>query len=83
MTKTRRDILQAIADKCGGKYAERVSLLSKKRPPPDSMLDRTLSDEEFASEMKKLEGEKPHVFWPDVKWALLDELDDRDRKKTA
>jgi hypothetical protein len=78
MIKTRRDVLQTIGDKFGGKYAERVSLVSKRRPPPDPMLDRTLSDEEFASEMKKLETEKSNVFWPDVKWVLLDELDDSD-----
>ena len=81
MPKTRRDILQAIAAQCGGRYAVQVSRITEKRPPPDDFLDRPVTDAEYTSEMKKLDGDRKFVHLPTVKWSLLDHLDDLERKK--
>jgi hypothetical protein len=81
MPKTRRDILYALADRFGGKQADDLRAFLSKKSPCDSTIDRILSDEEFALEMKKLDRDLPTPFWPLGTWELLDELDDRERKK--
>ena len=83
MPKTRRDILQAIAEKCGGRIAVQITRLTKRSPAPDKFLDRSVSDEEYASEMKKLAGDITRLSLPTIRWSLLDHLDDLDGKKNA
>jgi hypothetical protein len=46
-------------------------------------MNRALTEEEFASQMKKLDRDLPTPFWPLATWELLDELDDQERKKKA
>jgi hypothetical protein len=83
MPKTRRDILLALADRFGGKQADELRAFLSKKSRYDSTIDRVLSDDQFAAEMKKLDRELPTPFWPLPAWELLDELDDRERKRKA
>jgi hypothetical protein len=59
MPKTEKDLLHAVAKKVGGERGKRMlKKLGKKVPPPfDRLLDRALSDEEFAAQLKKAEDE--------------------------
>ncbi len=81
MPKTRRDILHSLADRFGGKQADELRAFLSKKSRYDATIDRVLSEEEFASEMRKLDRDLSSPFSPLPTWELLDELDDRERKK--
>jgi hypothetical protein len=55
MTKTKRDLLYALADKIGGDHANRLRVSLKRKAPFDDALDRPLSDREFAVQLASLE----------------------------
>ena len=55
MQKTKRDLLYELADKIGGEYGEGMRAWLQKKAPFDDILDRPMSDEELARQMKMLE----------------------------
>ena len=55
MPKTKRDVLNTIAAKITGEGGARLREQLKKKTAIDDMLDRPISDEEFAAELQKLE----------------------------
>jgi flagellar motility protein MotE (MotC chaperone) len=62
MPKTKRELLHQLADKLGGEQAERMRAALKKKSPFDDLLDRPMSDEEFASQLQKAEHDLPKVL---------------------
>jgi hypothetical protein len=61
MAKTRRDLLYAIAKKIGGERGKRMRELVRHSPFRD-LLDRPLSDEEFADQLDNAERDLPAVL---------------------
>ncbi len=59
MQKTKRKLLYAIADKIGGVSAEKIRTALAAKTPIDDILDRPISEEEFASQLKDAEK-----IWP-------------------
>ncbi len=59
MQKTKRELLYAIADKVGGASAEKIRSALAMKSPIDDMLDRPISEEEFALQLKDAER-----IWP-------------------
>ena len=55
MSKTKRDLLQVLADKIGGDHGSRLRTALKKKAPFDDVLDRPLGDREFAVQLACLE----------------------------
>ena len=55
MSKSKRDLLYALADKIGGDHANRLRTSLKRKAPFDDALDRPLSDREFAVQLASLE----------------------------
>jgi len=62
MPKTEKDLLYAIAEKVGGSRGERMRERLGKKTPFDDLLDSSLSDEEFAAQLKNAETVLPKVF---------------------
>lgn len=61
MPKTRRQLLQAIAEKIGGERGRRMRELIRLSPRRD-LLDRELTDEEFAEQLATAERDLPGVL---------------------
>ena len=61
MAKTRRQLLYAIADKIGGERGKRMRELVK-HSQFHALLDRTLTDEEFAAQLENAERDLPSVL---------------------
>jgi hypothetical protein len=61
MAKTRRDLLYAIADKIGGERGKRMRELIKHSAFRD-LLDRPLTDEDFADQLNNAERDLPAVL---------------------
>jgi len=60
-TKTRRDLLNAIADKIGGERGKRMRELVRHSDFP-AMLDRPMSREEFARQLQNAERDLPAIL---------------------
>jgi hypothetical protein len=58
MPKTRRDLLLAIADKVGGERARRMRE-AVRQAKYDPLLERPISDAEFASRLEQAEKDLP------------------------
>lgn len=61
MPKTRRDLLYAIADKIGGERGKRMREAVRKTRFPE-LLDRPMTDEEFATQLRNAERDLPQVL---------------------
>ncbi len=61
MAKTRRDLLNAIADKIGGERGKRMRELVKHSAFRD-LLDRELTDEDYADQLNNAERDLPMVL---------------------
>ncbi|HEX7631317.1 MAG TPA: hypothetical protein VF388_04220 [Lacunisphaera sp.] len=59
MQKTKRALLHAIAEKVGGVSAEKIRTALATKTPIDDILDRPISEEEFASQLEDAER-----IWP-------------------
>jgi hypothetical protein len=57
MPKTERDLMYAIADKIGGARGKRMREKLGKKMPFDHLLEKPLSDEEFATQLQRAEVE--------------------------
>lgn len=62
MPKTKRDLLYAIADSIGCTRAERLRELLGAKTRIDDLLDRPLSEAEFAAQLKQATTEWPKVI---------------------
>jgi hypothetical protein len=62
MPKTKRDLLHALADKIGGDQGERLRALLQRKTMMDDILDRPLSEEEFAAQLQKLQQGIPQAL---------------------
>jgi hypothetical protein len=60
--KTKKDLLYALANRIGGEDGARLHEQLKVKTPFDDVLNRTMSDEDFATELKKLENDLPKAF---------------------
>jgi hypothetical protein len=61
MPKTKRDLYNAIADKIGGERGKRMRECFQQSPFKD-LLNEEISDEDFASHLKKAERDLPKAF---------------------
>ncbi len=61
MPKTRRDLLYAIADKIGGERGKRMREAVRKTGFPE-LLDRPMTDEEFATQLINAERDLPMIL---------------------
>ncbi len=61
MSKTRRHLLHAIADKIGGERGRRMRELIRHSPRAD-LLDRELTEEEFNEQLAAAERDLPAVL---------------------
>ena len=59
MQKTKRELLYAIAEKVGGVSAEKIRAALAAKTLIDDILDRPISEEEFASQLSNAEK-----VWP-------------------
>lgn len=60
-TKTRRDLLYAIARKIGGERGKRMRELVRHSPFRD-LLDRPLTESEYAEQLENAERDLPFVL---------------------
>ena len=61
MAKTRRDLLYAIAERLGGERGRRMRDAIKHSAFAD-LLDRTMTDEEYATQLANAETDLPRVL---------------------
>jgi hypothetical protein len=61
MPKTRRDLLLAIADKVGGERGKRMRE-ALERCECLALMDRPITDEEFARQLEKAERDLPRIL---------------------
>jgi hypothetical protein len=61
MPRTRRELLYAIADKVGGERGKRMREMIKHSVRLD-LMERILTDEEFADQLKQAELDLPRVM---------------------
>jgi len=62
MSKTKRDLLYATADKIGSERGARMRSALQKKTSFDDIIDRPRNDEAFDAELKKLEPDLPKAF---------------------
>jgi hypothetical protein len=61
MAKTKRDLLCAIADHIGGERGRRMRDAARNLPFPE-LLDRPMSDEEFARQLEIAQRDLPRAL---------------------
>ena len=56
MAKSKRDLLHALADRIGGAEGERMRAALSQPTPFDDLLDRPMSEAEFAAQWRNLDA---------------------------
>ena len=62
MPKTQREMLLQLAAQIGGERADRLRAVLSRKSAIDDILDRPMSDEDFAAQWEKLEGHLPKLL---------------------